>query len=349
MEFKGKKIVSIIGVVAILVAIVAPIVMIQNAKASGLTQAYVRLDRLKTATATTGLVCARPTTATTTNIDVAVTFPTVAVTNYIVSSTASKWAATGSNIPTGTTAWPGIASATVTVSGQKVTWTYAAQTLNTGTTYCFTWADSTALTTSAAGVDQLGLIELHNTGPTLTDSSQYALSIIANDQVLITGTVNPTFTFSLSQTSTSFSSIGTSVVNASPTPVVSVTTNARNGYTAWVQDANNGTLNSAGASTNIPAPGAVGSNYDLATLTANGAFGLGVTVSGGSTTAATEYNGATAGHAGALSTSFRPMASSTTVSAGDTITMIPRAIAKSTQAPANDYTDTLTVVAAGQF
>ena len=320
------------------------------ARAASLTQAYVRLDRLKTATPTSGLVCARPTTSTTTNVDVAVTFPTVAVTDYTVSPTTTNWTGSTGSIPAGTTAWPGITSATIAVVGHMVTWTYTAQTLNVGTTYCFNWANTAALTTSASGINQIGTIALHNTGPTLTDSSQYALSVIANDQVSITGTINPTFSFSLSQTSTSFSTIGNSVVDASPLPAVSITTNARNGYTAWVKDANNGTLNSAGTGANIPIPGSVGgASYNLATMTGPGAFGLGVTVSGGGATADAAYNGATTAYAGTLSNAFRPMASSTTYASNDTITLIPRAIASTTQAPASDYTDTLTVVAAGQF
>ena len=348
MPIRFKRGMSAIGIVALLVAIAAPIVFVQNAKASNLQQAYVRLDRLKTATPTSGLVCVNPKTSTTTNIDIAVTFPTVAVTDYTLNATGANWAATGSNIPAGTTAYPAIASYTATVSGHTVTWAYATpQTLTAGTTYCFTWANTATLTTSAAGTSQIGSIALHNTGAVLTDSANYALSIVANDQVLITGTINPTFSFALSPTSTSFSSISTSVVDASPTPGITITTNARNGYTAWVSDANGGTLNSAGTGTNIPTPGAVGSNYDLTTMTTNGAFGLGVTVSG--PTVVAEYDGTTAGHAGTLSTSFRPMATKNTYGSGDTITLIPRAIAKATQAPANDYTDTLTVVAAGQF
>ncbi|MEI6650852.1 MAG: hypothetical protein WCL23_05495, partial [Candidatus Moraniibacteriota bacterium] len=102
MPIRFKRGMSAIGIVALLVAIAAPIVFVQNAKASNLQQAYVRLDRLKTATPTSGLVCVNPKTSTTTNIDIAVTFPTVAVTDYTLNATGANWAATGSNIPAGT-------------------------------------------------------------------------------------------------------------------------------------------------------------------------------------------------------------------------------------------------------
>ena len=350
MKLKLIRGLSWMNIVSLIAVLVLPILYFtQSAQASSLTQAYVRLDRLKTATPTTGLVCARPTTATTTNVDVAVTFPTVAVTDYTLSSTTTNWTASTGSIPTGTTAWPGITGATIAVGGHTVTWTYTAQTLSTSNTYCFTWTNTAALTTAAAGTNQIGTIALHNTGPTLTDSSQYALSIVANDQVVVTGTINPTFSFSLSGTSANFSSIGNSEVDASPTPSITIVTNARNGYTAWVEDANNGTLNSAGTSSNIPIPTTLGSaSVNLSAKSSTGAFGLGVTTTGGATATAA-YNGATAGYAGTLANTFQPMASSSTYSSGDTITLIPRAIASTTQAPANDYTDTLTVVAAGQF
>lgn len=133
-------------------------------------------------------------------------------------------------------------------------------------------------------------------------------------------------------------------------PAVGITTNARNGYTVWVKDANNGTFNSAGTGANIPIPTTLGTaSIDMSTKSGTGAYGLGVTVSGGSATANTAYNGATTNYAGTLSNVFQPMASSITFATSDTITLIPRVIASTTQAPANDYTDTLTIVAAGQF
>lgn len=353
MQHKVVKNLSVINTVAIIATLVLPFFATQDAKAANLQKLSVRLDRMAANTFTSGMVCATPaTTSTTTNIDVAVTFPT----NYVLSPTLTDWTTSTTNIPATASVWPNISATTASnVTGQTVTWTYAVATLTAGTTYCFNWTNSTAaLKTPVAAVSNaIGSVATHIAGPTLTDSAQYALSTISTgDQISISGTVNPTFTYTLSATSSNFSTIGNSVVNASSSPVVSIVTNARNGWVTWVKDANNGTLNSAGTGTNIPTPGAVGgASYNLgdAGHIASGGFGLGVTVSGGSAAADAAYNGAVAGYAGTLANTFRPIASSTTYSSADTVTLIPRVIASTTQAPANDYTDTLTVVAAGQF
>ena len=335
---------SWINILNLIALLVLPILYCtQKVQAAGLTQAAVRLDRMSATATTGGTVCAKPTT---TDVEtmVMVTFPT----GFGVNSTAANWTTTITNLPFGATAWPGIGTAT-SVSGQNVT--FPSTDLTVGTMYCFNFAGTSTLTNPAANNSLIGTVTTQKTGPTTIDSSQYALSIVSSgyDQVSINGTINPTFSFSLSGTSANFTSIANSVSNTSSNPTVTIVTNARNGWTAWVKDANGGTLTSAGTGTNIPTPGAVGSNYDLSTMTSTGAFGLGVTTTGGSSTPTTEYNGATAGHAGTLSSTFRPMASSTAYAASDVVTLLPRAIASTTQAPASDYTDTLTVVAAGQF
>jgi len=332
-----------ISALILIVAILAPILYIQRVKAAGLTETVVRLDRLSASTATGGTVCAKAAT-TDTETMVKVTFPSA----FTVNATAANWTVTTTNLPLSATAWPGIGTATA-VSGKDVT--FPSTDLTVGTLYCFNFSGTTTLTTPAAANDMMGTVTTQKAGPTTIDSANYALSVVAAgyDQVTITGTVNPTFSFTLSAVTANFTAIANSVANTSSNPTITIVTNARLGWTAWVKDANNGTLNSAATGTNIPTPGAVGSNYDLTTMTGPGAFGLGVTTSGGSSAPVAEYSGVTAGHAGTLSNSFRAMSSSTTYASSDVTTLLPRAIAATTQAPAADYTDTLTVVAAGMF
>jgi len=62
-----------------------------------------------------------------------------------------------------------------------------------------------------------------------------------------------------------------------------------------------------------------------------------------------EYNGTNTTSGGALSTTFQPIAASSGTTDGDVLTLIERAKVTAVQAAASDYTDTLTIVAAGRF
>ena len=62
-----------------------------------------------------------------------------------------------------------------------------------------------------------------------------------------------------------------------------------------------------------------------------------------------EYATSNATSGGTLSNIFQPIAASSGTTAGDILTLIERAKISSVQAPAADYTDTLTVVAAGRY
>lgn len=341
--FKGM---SVLNTIAILVALVAPIIAVQRAQASNLTLATMRIDRMAASTPTTGTVCVKPTAPAGTENKVVLTFPN----SFTVGLTAT-WTIDN----TYTAAWPSGATAWAVTSPNAVpaskTVTFTSPDLSVGTTYCFNWNLTTALSTGSTTGALDASIETQDSGSATIDKSAVKLYVLTtSDQVTITGTVNPTFTAALSATSANFTTIANSVADVTTAPTYTVTTNARNGWTAWVKDANNGTLTSAGTGSNIPIPQAVGlPSIDLGTKTATGAFGLGVTVSGGSATADAAYNGATAGFAGTLSNNFRIAAYSTTFATSDVVTLRPRAIASVTQAPAADYTDTLTIVAAGQF
>jgi len=353
MARKTAKKFAPLGALILMVAILAPILYIQNAKASNFTFATIRLDRMQANTFTSMMVCAKPTSSNT-ETSAQIIFPS----GFTLSTTPGDWttnSTTNSSWPTGASGWPAISgevTSTTTNTNDTATFTFTSTAMSTSTTYCFNMTSTTAAlkTPVATGTNLVTTMNIRTVTPTVVDSSQVGLTVVAAgyDQVAVTGTVAPTFSFALSGTSAPLGTIANSVVSASPTPTVTIVTNASRGWTTWVSDANNGTLTSAGASANIPTPGAVGSNYDLSTMAATGAYGLGVTVSGG-VTVTPEYAGAVASHAGTLSSTFRPIASSSTYATSDVVTLIPRAIAKTTQAPAADYTDTLTVVAAGQF
>ena len=354
---KSLSLVNILGLIALLVL---PLLLFSHkAQAASLQRAYIRLDRMQQNTFTSGMVCAQPaTTSTNTNIDVAVTFPA----GFTVSGTAGNWTTTTANIPASTTAWPGVVGSTPTISTQTVTWTNAVQTLTAGTTYCFNWTDTAAAlkTPTSAANNLVGSISTHIAGPTLVDTGSYALSVIStNDQITVNGTVTPLFTFTFTGGTDTFSpTLSNAAVSVTSGRAAQVITNAGNGWVMWVKS-NNAALNSASTSATIPTAGSID---DTPTVLASGTNGyvLDATITTDSATGGTgtvsqaagygaEYHGNGTTSGGTLATTFQPIAAANGPTDGDTMTLTERAWVSAIQKAASDYTDTLTVVAAGRF
>jgi hypothetical protein len=320
----------------------------QKAHPTGFTQAYLRLDRMKASTATGGMVCAKP-ASTATEADVQVVFPT----GFTVNTTASNWTVTTTNITSGATAWPSIATATA-VSSQTVT--FPSGDLTVGTLYCFNFASSSTLTTGTAGDSKTGTITTRTSGPAAIDTTTYAVSVITNDQIVVSAVVPPIFTFALSGNTDSFTS-NLSTTTASTTGVTTtVGTNAQGGWIQWVKSANaalssastGATIATAGTVDNAPTDLASTTGYVLdVDVTTDSSTGSG-TVTQASNFGA-EYNGTNTTSGGTLSTTFQPIAASDGTTDGDVLTLIERAKVSAIQAAAGDYTDTLTVVGAGRF
>jgi len=339
---RGLSVANILSLVALIVLPAIYYASTAQAVAPNLTIAMIRTDRMQASAITTGTVCARPTTVGT-EAKVLVTFPagyTVgASANWAVGVVTTGWP--GSPTPT---AWPGIAAGTA--ASQVVT--FASTDLTVGTTYCFNWTNTAALTNASAANNMVGSIETQTGASATIDKSLVAFSTVSSDTIGITGIVNPTFSFSLPTNTVTFS---TALVNGSTTEtgtsVATISTNARNGWTTWVKSAN-AALNSASPGT--PSIATVGS-YPTITTLSSGTTGylLKVTAAGGSAAPAAGYTTAGADDGGALSTSFQIAAADTAAAASDTVTFVARARVPTTQPAANDYTDTLTVIAAGMF
>ena len=152
-------------------------------QALNFSNAYLRLDRTKANTALSGLVCAKPSSAGAgTEAKVAVTFPS----DFTISDTASNWTTSTSNLPSGTTAWPGIGSTASSVSSQTVT--FSSSDLTSGSsTYCFSFTAASS-TTGSTG-QKTGSIETKTSGDSVIDEREFALTIVSNDQVTVSGTV----------------------------------------------------------------------------------------------------------------------------------------------------------------
>jgi hypothetical protein len=322
---------------------------INNAEGANLEQAYVRLDRLAASTATGGTVCAQP-ESTATEASVQVTFPS----GYTVNATAGNWDVTTTNLPSGATAWPGIGSEATAVSGQTVT--FSSTELTVSTLYCFNFVGTSTLTTGTAGNNQTGTITTRTSVPATIDTSTYALSIVSNDQIVVTATVPPTFSFALSGNTDTFTSNLSTTTTSTSGRTVTVSTNAAAGWVAWVRSANAG-LNSTATGASIATAGTVdNAPTDLASTTGY-VLDVDITTDSGTGTGTVsqaanygaEYAGANATSGGTLSTTFQPIAAASGTTDGDVLTLTERAKITAVQAAANDYTDTLTVVAAGRF
>ena len=361
----------IVSVVVVVLASVMPLIP-DLASATQLTEAFLRLDRMTTSQTTGGTLCAKPTTSLSSGSLVVITFPST----YTLDTTTSNWPTSGNttekdpaNGTTAATAWTitGSAASAVNNTTHKVTFTSGAVTA--GTFYCFNFGDAThfPVTTPGTAADsQQGVIETQTSGGTPIDTTKIALATINSDQIVITAVVPPIFTMALQQAGGSPGTYtGTDTFTADLDPANTehtggvefvIGTNAKGGWSSWVKDTNAG-LHSALASKTIASVS--GATAQALTNGTEG-YGLNAVVTsqpsqGSCTTIALNapYNG-TVGLSGAttgqVGTSFAPLAScSTGTSSGGTVKVQAQAAISISTAAANDYTDTVTIVAAGNF
>ncbi|HSW47514.1 MAG TPA: hypothetical protein VLG67_00380 [Candidatus Saccharimonadales bacterium] len=353
IKTNSEKNLRIIVALLLIASIFYPFLYPTQANAGLASSTFVRLDRVKASTPTTGLVCTTTSSDALTEADVQVTFPT----GFTLGAFGTFTVAT-TNIPSGATAWPGIATAT-NVTGQVVTFPSTA--LAPTTQYCFRWTNSAAVTTGTAGNDKTGSVVTRTSTPTNIDTGNYAVSIISDDQISVTASVPLTFSFALSGNSMPLGTLSTGSTTSSTSQTATIGTNAASGWIAWVNGANgttsNGALHSTLANADISAPGSSTDNTptDLASTTGY-VLDVDVTTDGGGTGTVTqganfgaEFNGTNATSGGSVSTLLQPIAASNGTTDGDILTLTARAKVAATQPAATDYTDTLTVVAAGRF
>jgi hypothetical protein len=361
VKAKFIKHLSLVNILSMLLVMIAPFLTFQKAQAVAFSEVQIRFDRIASNTATTGMICAKTSSTLTTYRKLEVIFPDEnSATDFAVTATAANWQA--GNLSTsdidGNTAWPDIANATASFSGNTVTWTHTAdQTLNSANTYCFRWTNTSTLTTpTTAGASNLvGTVRALNSSDGELMNSKYATAIVSNDQIAVTATVTPTFTFALSGNLAPFGTLTTSAGGSSATSrTTTIGTNAANGWVTWVKSANAaltgtaGSVATAGTVNNAPEDLDSVTGYVLdVDITSEGSVGDGDVTQASNWGA--EYNGVDATQGGSLATTFQPIAASDGTSDADVLTLIPRARITAVQAAGTDYTDTLTVVAAGRF
>lgn len=332
-----------------------------GAVANIMTYTLVRTDRMKLNTATTGTVCAKPTT-TATETSVKVTFPTSytvsgTVGNWSVGTTSTGWPKDPADNTTTATAWPGIAQPTgageFVIAGQSVN--FVSTDLTVGTWYCFNWTNTAALTTkNSATNNNTGQVITQTTGGAASDTGNYATATVTDDQIAVTATVNPSFSFSLSSNSAALSTL-TPTNPVSATAInARVSTNAYKGYNIWAADpAGSPGLTAASVSKTIVYNPTVGSaaaalsngveGYNLGAGTSSGTTCPSVTDDANFASSGTPYKG------GGLDNTLRSVAFGTGPADACDLPLTVSASVSNITPAATDYAGTMTVVAAGRF
>ncbi|QQR53149.1 hypothetical protein IPG36_03650 [bacterium] len=372
--------ITLAAIAAIMADLFVPALVGTALAAPQFTQAFVRPDRHKELTATGATVCATPTAATTgqTEDQVVVIFPTDGgATDFVVNATAANWVVNNTDLPAGSTFWPGMTSGTTTasnVSGKTVT--FPSGDLSAATQYCFHIVGTNTLTngsaTTSINITGATLYSRVSGGPTIVNQTNWAYTVTTDDSIVISAVVPPNFTIALSAYVDAFTT------NLDPAGIVSttgvdatITTNAVGGWIAWAKDQYGG-LYSAAANYTIasglmnPYPTQLYAVGDPAFDLVASAGGVGregyvmdvdidTDAASGCTVAIdAAYNSASGNGGGVLSsTSFRPIAGCTgtapATSDGDIITLIERAVIRGGTPAGSDYTDVITVVGAGNF
>lgn len=335
---------SIYSLSALLAVSSFAFVLIGNAGAAQLGQSSVRFDRLATSAATTGTVCAEPTT-TATEASVQVVFPTGytlgAAGTFTVNTTNLAW-------PTGGTAWPGIGTAT-NVTSQTVT--FPSNDLTVGALYCFNWTNSAAVQVKASATSSnTGSITTRDSVPSAIDTASFSTASVSSDQIAVSASVPQSFSFALSGTTDALGALSTGSVTTSPVPrTVTINTNAANGWMVWARDTNTG-LTSASASYTI-ASTTPGSNSTLSAGTEGYNFGVTASQGAGSGTpaVAAPFVGSGLGQGGGLDTTLRTIVTSGGTASNAVLTLKHNAAISALTTSATDYTDVITVVGAGLF
>ena len=345
VKLNRRSILSIGLTIAVLVVALYPLLQPKIATAA-VAEGFIRFNRLETGAAITGTACLKSDQTSQTNV--VIVFPN----DWTISTTPANWTTTTTNLPVDpqgdtVTAWPSIGATATSVVGNSVVFTggnFAASNV----LYCFNFSGGTSAQSSlgAAGNDKVGTLKTQGGNP-YTDEMEWATSVVSSggDQITITASVSATMSFSLDSNTVALGTLSTSSITSGTAVTQEVSTNARNGWISWVRSAN-AALNSTIASDTILSPGT--SNGAPESLTAQAGYVLDVNAGAGTPTINAEYNGG-ADEGGHLATTFQETATKITPGAADQAALVVKAKAGATTKAANDYTDTLTVVAAGSF
>jgi len=213
-----------------------------------------------------------------------------------------------------------------------------------------TAAGGTNRVTNPAGADTDYIVDITAAG----DTGKYAVYILTNEQVTVTGTVDPTITLSLTATSTAFGTLAPGVVDTADTNItLTIGTNANNGYTITVRDvgdtANPGLYAAATLSIIGSADATYGDTGDLSAI--NLGYGLQASCTAGCATnpnVAVRWRQGGDVVGGLEITDTDLVTYNTALTVDHTIQIVHKAKV-STFTPAGSYNDVLTYIATGNF
>ncbi len=325
------------------------------ANASQLTQAGVRLGRLGTSASTGNdvLVTFKLNSAPTTVAKVTVTFPvgfTVATGTPAVGTSGFPLTPSSITAPPGSlTATSTAASRTIVVSG------LTSASLTNSTLYGFSIPSGVVTNPGSVGQYEISVeSDTAASAPVDTTLTEVYITGSNADQIAVNASVAPNFNFSLSANTDTVPKVDSTTIQTSSGVTMTVGTNSPLGYTAYVHSSN-AALTSA---TNPTTPITTGTFDAVPDALSAGTTNYGFVPSTGAAcstcTGALSYDAEYAipdgVHAGAFNgTGYASFVSRNGFTNADQIVLKERDTVANTIGYANDYTDTLTIVAAGNF
>jgi hypothetical protein len=347
-----KQTYSLVGLLlAVFFALFSPLAVKQTqAVEAGST--YMRCDRMKTGISPGSCLIVFTTSSTAvTETSIKLTLDSEWVSGVNFSATAGNYTVSTAGLPAGVDAMPGINTAN-NVSGNTIRFPITDLTVSTDYGFYITNGGTGLISNPTSSTTIVHTIFTRTGSDAATaDTKDVAVPIIANDQIVITATVAPTFTFVFNNNAQSLALAVGSVISGTGT-TITVTTNAASGWSAWALSANQ-SLDSAASGDTIVTTGTVNDTPDTISAGTEG-YVLDVDLTtdgadGGTVTIDPEYNGTTTSMGGTLSATYEAIATANGAASSDVITLIPRVAISGLTEAATDYTDTLTVVGAGIF
>lgn len=245
---------------------------------------------------------------------------------------------------------PGEAMGTVTPASGTVAITNTA--LTASQSYCYVLQSAVTTNPTATGQGTVALTDGTDAATNVT------FQILSGDTVSVGATVPQSFNMVLSGSSDNFTSnLSTGTVGTTTGVTATVTTNAKNGYSLWGSDSNQGLVSpsqgnykvstTAGSNTTLAA-GTEG--YVTAVPTTAGAGGITQGTGTGTTAASSPFASSGSGNGSALTSAPLKLATDTGGTANGSIVTIKEYAAISGNTPgAADFADTITIVGAGSF
>jgi hypothetical protein len=347
--------------VAVVVLLVVTLLQPAFASASALTQASVRLGRLgiSASTSNDALTTFKLNTTPTSVAKIILTFPTGF---NLTGTTTTPTTGNYPNTPAGITAPPGTLTGAISSGGTNAGGTITISGLTsaslTSTTLYGVDIPTGVITNPATAGQYVITVASANSSSTVIDTTNVATYIYGSaanqDQVSVSASVAATFSFSLSANTDTVPKIDPTAIQTSAGVSMVVATNSALGYTAYVKSANGALISATNPGTPISTGTFDGTPDALSPGTTKYGFvpttGTACTSCTGTLTYDGEYNVTDGTHAGSFNgTSFASFEERNGYTNGDTVILKERAAVSSTVVPASDYSDTLTIVVAGNF